>query len=101
MYSPAEIDGAAPSTVTKSRWPRALMRSTQKPLSALWNVTRSTRPASGSRSLGGLGSADCIHARLKHYNNQSKVTVKLHLSAHRDRPAGATRYWGRPCASET
>src|SRR5882724_1232240 len=51
MYSPAAIDGAAPSTVTRSRCPRALMRRTQKPLSALWKVTRSTRPANGSRSL--------------------------------------------------
>ena len=27
---------AWPTTVTKSRWPRALTRSTQKPLSGLW-----------------------------------------------------------------
>ena len=32
------------------RWPRALIRSTQKPVSGLWKVTRSTRPASTSRS---------------------------------------------------
>src|ERR1700723_899026 len=50
MYLPAAMDGAAPNTVTRSRCPRALMRSTQKPLSALWKVTRSTRPAIGSRS---------------------------------------------------
>src|SRR6266851_4737127 len=50
MYSPAAMDGAAPSTVTRSRCPRALMRRTQKPLSALWKVTRSTKPANGSRS---------------------------------------------------
>src|SRR3954454_11478715 len=36
--------------VTRSRWPRALTGSTQKPLSALWNVTRSTIPASTSWS---------------------------------------------------
>jgi hypothetical protein len=34
--------------VTKSRWPRAFARRTQKPFSALWKVTRSTRPASTS-----------------------------------------------------
>src|SRR5216683_42214 len=51
MYSPDAMDGAAPSTVTRSRCPRALMRRTQKPLSALWKVTRSTKPANGSRSL--------------------------------------------------
>src|SRR6266852_9393742 len=54
MYSPAAMDGAAPSTVTRSRCPRALMRRTQKPLSALWKVTRSTKPANGSRSLDEL-----------------------------------------------
>jgi hypothetical protein len=34
---------------------RALTRSMQKPLSALWNVTRSTMPASTSRSGWGKG----------------------------------------------
>src|SRR6202035_5254604 len=48
-HSPAAITAAWPTTVIKSRWPRALMRSTQKPFSALWNVTRSTRPARTSR----------------------------------------------------
>jgi hypothetical protein len=37
-----------PITVTSSRWPRALIRRTQKPFSPLWYVTRSTRPASTS-----------------------------------------------------
>jgi hypothetical protein len=32
--------------------PRALMRSTQKPLSALWKVTRSIDPASTSVGCG-------------------------------------------------
>ena len=45
IHSPAEIDAAWPTTVTRSRCPRALVRSTQNPFSALWNVTRSTRPA--------------------------------------------------------
>src|ERR1700730_7890781 len=35
-------------TVTSSQCPRAFARSTQKPFSTLWNVTRSTRPASTS-----------------------------------------------------
>ena len=47
--SPAEIIAAWPTAVTSSRWPRALRRSTQKPVSGLWKVTRSTRPASTSR----------------------------------------------------
>ena len=53
--SPAEIIAACPSTVISSRWPRALMRNTQKPLSSLWNVTRSTRPA--RTSVAALGVA--------------------------------------------
>ena len=44
-HSPAAMAAACPTTVTSSRWPRALMRRTQKPFSALWKVTRSTRPA--------------------------------------------------------
>jgi len=43
---------AAPTTVTRSRWPRTLTRRTQKPLSGEWKVTRSTEPwrCSGARS---------------------------------------------------
>jgi hypothetical protein len=36
---------ACPTTVISSRCPRALIRRTQNPLSSLWKVTRSTRPA--------------------------------------------------------
>jgi hypothetical protein len=43
-HSPAEIAAACPTTVTSSRWPRALIRKTQKRFSSLWYVTRSTRP---------------------------------------------------------
>src|SRR5919202_4837995 len=46
--SPAETRAACPTTVARSLWPRTLTRSTQKPVSALWKVTRSTRPASAS-----------------------------------------------------
>src|SRR3954468_23260604 len=48
--SPALIEAAAPTTVTSSRCPRTLTRSTQKPVSGLWKVTRSTSPAKASRS---------------------------------------------------
>src|ERR1039458_10148186 len=48
IHSPAEMIAACPTTVTKSRWPRAFALRTQKPFSALWKVTRSTRPASTS-----------------------------------------------------
>ena len=44
MNSPGWIDAAEPRTVTRSRWPRTLTRRTQKPVSGLWKVTRSTRP---------------------------------------------------------
>src|SRR5918997_335363 len=46
--SPAEISAAWPTAVTKSLCPRTLTRSTQKPVSALWKVTRSTSPARAS-----------------------------------------------------
>src|SRR5271165_4144074 len=46
--SPALIIAAWPTTVIRSRWPRALTRSTQNPFSGLWKVTRSTRPAKAS-----------------------------------------------------
>ena len=52
MNSPGWIDAADPRTVTSSRWPRTLTRRTQKPVSGLWNVTRSTRPDRGSRLVG-------------------------------------------------
>jgi hypothetical protein len=44
-HSPAEMVAACPTTVISSRCPRAFIRRTQKPLSSLWKVTRSTRPA--------------------------------------------------------
>src|SRR6516164_3688121 len=49
--SPAEIIAACPTRVMRSRWPRALIRNTQKLLSELWKVTRSTRPARTSVEL--------------------------------------------------
>jgi hypothetical protein len=45
IHSPAAIVAAWPTTVTRSRCPRAFARRTQNPFSALWKVTRSTRPA--------------------------------------------------------
>src|SRR5271165_1458641 len=45
IHSPAEMMAAWPTTVTRSRCPRAFALRTQKPFSALWKVTRSTRPA--------------------------------------------------------
>ena len=47
-YSPGVTVGACPISVIRSRSPLTFSRRTQKPLSALWNVTRSTRPESWS-----------------------------------------------------
>src|SRR5271166_5942070 len=52
IHSPAEMMAAWPTTVTRSRWPRAFALRTQKPFSPLWKVTRSTRPASTSWVVG-------------------------------------------------
>src|SRR6266446_6905144 len=51
MYSPGVIVAAVPTTVTRSRCPRTLTRRTQKPVSSLWNVTRSTAPVRCSMGL--------------------------------------------------
>src|SRR5208337_1847095 len=48
IHSPAEMTAECPTTVTRSRCPRAFALNTQKPFSELWKVTRSTRPASTS-----------------------------------------------------
>lgn len=63
--APALIAAAAPTRVTSSRCPRRLTLSTQKPLSGLWKVTRSTSPASTSRSGGGDGTfSGCMGSSL-------------------------------------
>ncbi len=55
ISSPAAIDATWPTTVSTSRRPGSVMRSTQKPVSGLWNVTRSTVPSidPGSLPCGG------------------------------------------------
>src|SRR5436190_14223676 len=55
IHSPAAMVAAWPTIVTMSRCPRALARRTQKPFSALWYVTRSTKPANTSSADG----SDC------------------------------------------
>ena len=45
-----ETAAAVPTTVARSLWPRTLTRRTQKPVSSLWKVTRSTAPV--RRSVG-------------------------------------------------
>jgi hypothetical protein len=54
-YSPGATVGVCPTRVMSSRSPLTFRRRTQNPLSALWNVTRSTSPA--RRSGSGLGAA--------------------------------------------
>jgi hypothetical protein len=62
IHSPAEIVAAWPMTVTRSRWPRAFARRTQKPFSILWKVTRSTKPASTSWVDGSCCGLICVAA---------------------------------------
>ena len=50
IHSPAETAGVWPTTVTRSRLPRAWTFRTAKPFSALWKVTRSTEPARVSKA---------------------------------------------------
>ena len=94
IHSPAEIVAAWPTTVTKSRWPRALTRSTQKPVSGLWKVTRSTRPAStspagcgaSSASLAGGGAVAVVSGRVRarvHGCGLSSAPVGAHVSPRR------------------
>src|SRR5262252_8674674 len=54
-HSPADTEGRDPSTVTSLRCPLTFTRSTQKPFSSLWKVTRSIRPETSSvLALSGL-----------------------------------------------
>src|ERR1700694_1604320 len=62
IHSPAEIVAAWPMTVTRSRWPPAFARRTQKPFSLLWKVTRSTKPASTSWVDGSCCGVICVAA---------------------------------------
>ena len=66
----------------KSRWPRALTRSTQNPFSGLWNVTRSTRPANASvAAVGAMFATPCpSQNRLRRALLSRDVTDQLWLS---------------------
>src|SRR5262249_32987926 len=97
MYSPGVMVGAVPTTVTRSRWPRTLTRSTQKPVSSLWKVTRSTLPARGSRgvSRGGgdvnWGMAVSLHRRALHVCSKCHTHTDAQSVDHRRQacePAG-------------
>ena len=84
-HSPDAIVAACPTTVTRSRWPRALTRSTQKPLSALWNVTRSTSPASAST--GGPRSA--VGGEKERGRGQCGLLRRRHLVQTQPVPRGS------------
>ena len=47
IHSPGATVTAWPTTVTRSRCPRARVLSTRKPFSPLWNVTRARPPRLG------------------------------------------------------
>src|SRR5918911_4965677 len=87
--SPAEIVAAWPTTVTSSLRPRTRTRSTQKPFSALWNVTRSTRPARASveEPSGGFAAnvverliSDQRQVRCRHRPDPSRRSIRAMLS---------------------
>src|SRR5260370_7031688 len=73
-YSPGATVGVCPTRVMSSRSPLTFSRRTQKPLSALWNVTRSTSPA--RRSGSGLGAPLGGLADM----NEARVVVPLGLT---------------------
>src|SRR5918994_615922 len=77
IHSPADIAAACPTTVTRSRRPRAWIRKTQKPLSALWKVTRSTAPARTSCGDGSDWKAIGQQFGLVAYNGFSHVQLEL------------------------
>src|SRR5262245_58471585 len=52
MTSPAVMETILPTTVARPRLPRGMTRSTAKPVSGLWWVTRSTEPVSVSAMFG-------------------------------------------------
>ena len=76
IHSPAATMAAWPTTVTRSRWPRALTLRTQNPLSGLWKVTRSTSPARTSRSAdpGCRSSRDFTMSRARERSATSSRT---------------------------
>ena len=67
-HSPAQTVGEEPTTVTRSRWPGAFTRRTQKPESSLKNVTRSMRPEirseCGAVAAGNASTALFSHASI-------------------------------------
>src|SRR6202140_1457998 len=101
-HSPAAITAAWPMTVINSRWPRALMRRTQKPFSALRKVTRSTRPARTSRvddsswACGGLFTR--CRAPLAPHAAQPGPDIN---TDHRLRRQRAGNSFGRGCGAPT
>ena len=76
-HSPAEMVAACPTTVISSRCPRALIRRTQKPLSSLWKVTRSTRPARTSWLDGSCCGFMAIIVWLRRRTRQSHGNIEV------------------------
>ena len=91
IHSPAAAVAAWPTTVTRSRWPRALTLRTQNPLSGLWKVTRSTRPASTSPSV------DPVRRSSRDFRNPLCRNREIHVDWYRlpvaKRPARRSLRW--------
>ena len=71
-----------------SREAPALTRSTQKPFSALWNVTRSTSPARAS--VGAVDLGDTGLAVIMEMNESGRYSMR---PTARFRPPSAVAFW--------
>jgi WD40 repeat protein len=69
-HSPAVTEGSDPTTVVSSRCPRVFTRRTQKPLSSLWNVTRSISPEISS--VAGLRCGIAAFMRGDSFSHESR-----------------------------
>ena len=84
--SPARMVAQWPTTVSSSRRPRTFTRSTAKPFSGLWYVTRSTRPLTCSVATPGsavrLPTVFNLDPRLMLAGNPIYCTPRLLISRH-------------------
>ena len=76
-YSPAITCWQCPMTVTRSRCPRAATRSTQYPLSSLWNVIRSITPVICSATFHHKGTKVAQRTQRKQ-RSRTKATPQGH-----------------------
>jgi hypothetical protein len=75
--------GEDPTTVTRSRWPGAFTRRTQKPESSLKNVTCSMRPEirseCGSEAAGNASTALFSHASISNVGKVAQTRAAIRI----------------------